>query len=427
MRRFRHLVLATLVIFQIALENFAFSHEGLHKEDSESSYTTDDESNDKTLLPVRSSRRQNILPKPPLEDSYSRRETRNRPSKNPFAVGFFVSFDLPMITNSEDALSTTTNTQSGTVHHSGDQHKALDGHDHHHGIIGRSAVFRCPSGSRCHGGEDHSAPTQDGSGQNGASSSVLTPVATVKSGYAFSREVSLGLNVSTDFSSGLKDPTVGPSLLFPIGSRYKGMLSLLAAIPLSSTSRENAKITTLTGSINTLYHSHDGFFAGGGLLVAGSFYGSADSNPSSPTSSSRSAVRYHNGEMPSQTHTETEQTNALHAEGVGVSNPLELVRTGGSLFTGLMLSDRVSANLSLGIGTTYKDDQSFGWLSDVTVARLGYSLDGFTGAVAFSFLSDPKGSETIPFPSEPFIGLKIQYIFGALSTLGIVGTDSVGH
>lgn len=419
MRMLHNSIFALILLSLFFPTDWALSHEGHHEEeDTGGSYSTDDESDNRGKLPVRASKG-NKLPSPPSE--YSARRRRSAEVKNPFSIGFFVSLDVPMIGNSEEPIASTAQNQSGTVHHAGDQHKALDGHDHHHGVL----AFVCPTGSRCHGGEDHSAPTPDSSAGQGGSSSVLTPIATVKAGYAFSKVLSLGVNVSTDFSSGVKDPTFGPSLLFPIADRYQGIFSILASAPLSGYSRDNGKITTLTGSLNTLYSSDDGFFAGGGFQVSGSFYGNASNNTSSSmnNTNTKSAIRYHNEPpTPSTNHTETTQAAQLQ-----VLNPQELVRTGGSLFTGLMLTDRISANISLGLGTTYKDDQSFGWLTDITVARLGYSASGFTGGVAFSFLSDSKGTEAITFPSEPFIGLKIQYVFGALSTLGIVGTDSLGH
>ena len=350
------------------------------------------------------------------EDTLERPSSSSSPSR--VSGGFFITQDLSLI--SDDGLSPQVSSRvsstrvSTTKHTPGDKHKASDGHDHHHAI-----VSRCPTATRCHAGEDHSVATPDSGGGSGTTTSGFAPVFNFKMGYRVGDALSFSLNVFADTVSGARDPGLGVHYIFPIATQLSGLVSLSATVPLTQASRDNAKFTTVTGSLITLYQSGS-FYGGVGGFVSGSAYGDSQAAPVQGAATSRSVIRKGADPSGSTNHTHDEkQSQTQSAQQTSLVNR-ELVRTGGFLYLGTALTKGLSLTASAGLGSIYREEGDLGWVTDVTVARLAYGTGGLQGSVAFSLLSDSRGTDGLSAPSQPFLGFRLQYLFGEQSTIGII-------
>lgn len=334
----------------------------------------------------------------------ARYSSSNEPSR--FSFGVFVGWDLSV--SASDQLQETQ----------GSNHVEGDGHEH--GLLGRGVTSKCPLGTRCHAGEDHSVSILDGSG--GVSGGSL-PVITLKGGYRLTQGLSLSASIPIDLAGGVRDLAIGPNLSFRLSPSFLANLSLTATAPISTASREEGKLTTITLALNTLWLSRGGkYFAGAGLYGSGIVYRPGPEGTAS-TSRGVAKIRAHIETQSGQDHDEHDGTELLSStSGIG-----ELVRTGVSTYAGLSLTDNLSANVSFGAGTVYLTEGPLNFVTDATLARVAYSSSGFMGAVGFSLLSDPKGTPNFTLPTQPYVGFKLQYVFGRLSTLGIVGTDSLSE
>lgn len=371
----------SLTLLWIALAGSAVAHEGAHEE-------SDDE--DVVDLPVRKKKTSRKAPAPKREVASV---VQSRPR---FAFGLYLTQDFSLLSDSLPSGSTQKAASQSSTNE--------DGHAHRHAL----------SFQPLHGGEDHSVPLT-GDVPSGANSSAFSPVLNVKGGYELVGNLAAVLNVGVEFTNGVRDPSLGLFYQFPIADRLAAIVGVQASVPLSKTSQTNDKITTLTGSVTTLYQANR-FFAGVGGSIAGSFYrqtaGTSTSHEHSATGVVRPAV--------------AASTASPTAAQAAATQAVDLFSSNGSFFLGVVLTNEISLSTNAGLTGIYREDKTFNYVTDATLARLAYSSSGFMGSVAFSFLSDPKYRDAIYLPDQPYLGLKIQYVFGRPSTLGVIGVDSIG-
>ena len=283
--------------------------------------------------------------------------------------------------------------------------------DNHPGHT-HAVIAACPPPARCHAGEDHSggaAGAPESIGANGGGPSLG-----VKVGLALTPAIAVLVGAGAGLSSGLADLTLGLSFYSSLTNSLGGILVLSASAPTSTASRDKAKVTTLAGSLTAMYQAGS-FFIGGGGGISGSIYGDLPraSAPAQPIS-----TRYHGNEP--HAPVTPPATAPGTTRGTAQTSARELLRGGGNGFLGVMLTDNFSATASAGLSRFMNEDDSTGWSTDATPLRLAFTSGGLQAAAAFSLISAPEESQNPALPTQPFLGLRLQYIFGTLSNLGIL-------
>lgn len=252
----------------------------------------------------------------------------------------------------------------------------------------------------------------DGSGMPPGSMMSTAFTVTARGGYQLSRVTSLTVAALTDFQQGFGDPTLGVSFNFPLTRGLMGMASFEAAAPLSTISRDNSKITTLIISAGPMYHKY-----GYSLSLMGfgtySFYRSDDDPMARPQSGGMDDMPMGKMATPGGS-----MGSMMNMSGMSGMNSRELMRHGGMVSFGYPIVRNLMGATSASLLASYREDESISWMTDATLLRLSYLWEGFAGSLGFSFMSDMKNDQTITAPTQPFIGFRLQYVFGDHMTLG---------
>lgn len=91
----------------------------------------------------------------------------------------------------------------------------------------------------------------------------------------------------------------------------------------------------------------------------------------------------------------------------------ETTRAMGGAFLGYHFSRHFGASIAADIGASYREDGSTIWMTDLTLMKLTYRLDGLSASASFALMSDMMQDASSPgTPALPFFGFAIQYVFG---------------
>jgi hypothetical protein len=221
-----------------------------------------------------------------------------------------------------------------------------------------------------------------------------TTILSTSAGYAISKIASASISAPIGFSSGFFDPTGGLNLNYRLMRRRLDSLSLNLGIqgsaPLSTQSRQQLKITTLTGSIRPNYR-YDYFSFGLASQVSYSFY-----------------------QYPYQT-TANSAVGSTSPMGNAVPDQLSTMTNAN---IGFRLSRQVSTSSTGGVNFLSHRDGTVSWGTQAVPLALTYRYDAFSISGNFSLRSDPLNTGTIVFPNQPSIGGSISYTFGDLDGPG---------
>lgn len=220
--------------------------------------------------------------------------------------------------------------------------------------------------------------------------------------------LSVVLQGSYDMQDGLNDPTV--SLVLHSAPSWNaeqatgGLFSVGIAAPVSDASRASNRITQL--GISTAGLRRDGEVTLRlGAAVQLSFYDTA-SGASAPakTSGTKTAVSDPLAEAPVASTTASTQP--------------EKARTTADF--GLTYAFSPSWRLGLGAGVGYLQytDSTARWDAQLVFPNLVLSKEDWSIALSGALVTDPeKRADRLDFPSQPLVGLKLEYVFGERNAL----------
>lgn len=259
-------------------------------------------------------------------------------------------------------------------------------------------------------------------------------VLNARAGYQLTDVASLYVNLGGSFQRGIMDPALGVAFRFPFSRQVSGILSLQGTLPLSSYSRDVSRITTLTGSAGPVYYASPsgGLFLGGIGFLSYSFYRSdsgTNGMPQNNMSGDMGGMSGNTGGMGKMAMgpMPTNQSSPMTMTGMDM-NTREIMRSGGNAFLGYQFNPSIGVNTGAGISASYRDDDTTMWMLDVTVARATYSFDSLQASATFSLMSDHMKNEgMLGPPNLPFIGFRLQYVFGNEATLGGATNSSCHH
>lgn len=335
----------------------------------------------------------------------SARSALKTPSR--FTLGLFLTQNLGLYSmNPQQPMSapptqpTPTGTTPGTGN-GGGQMPGMPGMSGMNMSAARSIVSGTPS----------SAMSSMNMNQMGLTPMMSTMMSTAltanaKGAYALSSWANLTVNVLADTDNVLGDPTAGIGFHFPLTDFSSGMASVEFAAPASTSSQNLSRITTIIVSAGPMYMNSGYSF---GLMGHGAytFY----SNSSNANQMGMGGMGQNMGGSMS----------TMGMPQMAMTNSRPLMEHGGMLYLGYPIwGDNLRGFTSAGLNAVYSEDRSIAWMSDATVLRITYNFGDLGLGTSFSLLSDMNNQFFLP--NRPFLGLRLDYVFGDRSHLS--GADS---